>query len=246
LCAEIQHGDLLAITAVPSPPIAFGLPDQLLTQQSWLAEHVPDIVNLECGPLEILDGWRAVRTMHAHLSYLDEAVYEEIVYDLPPNGGESDAAAKKRRDTHRHREQEAILSLDPIAEAEHLSKRVRLYASLDPVSAAAKLAKRAQMRAVEAVHRYELRCVIDDVIRRVERQIERQIWDRRCRVKHWHCPAGCTIDCSRAQFRRQCMPSATAISAAFTSEQWRQWRARENIKTMGEFTGPSGYKYSQY
>ena len=241
----IQREGLLVIAAVPSSPTAFGLSRGLLVPPSWWVEHLPDIMQFDGGSLEILDGWRAVRIIRGRVNYLDEVVHGEIVYDLPPNGGESSAEAKLRRDTHRQREQEAIRALDPVAAAEHRAKRARLHALLDPAVAAEKLARRAQSYADEAKQRHELRGVLDQLICRVERQAEREMRDLQRCLRPWRCPAGCSADCSRVDFRRQCTPAASTINEAFESEQWRQWREREHVKVIGEFRGPSGYRYGQ-
>ena len=117
---DLCNSDAQKELAVPPLAIA-GLPQHLLLQPSWIAEHASNLRDVSAGPPVLSsDGKGATRNIFARLDNQSEQLSVTIEYIA---GCSSDL--KLLADRHRRREEAAILSLDCSAAAEHRAKKAR-------------------------------------------------------------------------------------------------------------------------
>ena len=84
-------------------------------------------------------------------------------------------------------------------------------------------AKRAKLERDRYAAAKEVANVLNRVILRVERQIDREL---RAQEHGWRCPAGCTSDCARERFRLQCAPTRATIEAMRRELRLRRYSPR--------------------
>jgi hypothetical protein len=124
-------------------------PTKLLVRSDWIREHTPGILDLEASELRY-EGTHAMRTLRARIDAFDgsESAEATVVYDLPPAVGEDAAAAKRRGDMHRRREEKCIRELDGVAGAVHRTKKAE---------------QRHEARVVEAAVAQTVEALVDSV-----------------------------------------------------------------------------------
>lgn len=148
----------------------------------------------------------------------------ETTYDVPPTCDDR----KLYADRHRRREESAIVALDENAAAAARTKKAH---------------ERQELRRMEA----EVRSVLEYTIFRLERQHEYEATTKPLEAaiglpQRWSCCAGCESGaCARAAFRLQCVPSSSDI-VAWLQKRWE--RHLHGVVQFGDFSSPSGYKYS--
>jgi len=162
-------------------------PEPPLVTPSWIKQHTPSLEDLETHKMNLsLDGCHVIRTICCRNTLTEELLELDVHYDMPPTNGESAKQQhyRPRRAMHRQREEATLRSLDVVAAAKHQFKRAKLRHE-----------QRHDQNAVAAA--------VERLIASVERKAMRE-------QKRWFCPGGChtaTQDCTRAQFRLQCMPA---------------------------------------
>ena len=86
-----------------------GVTKRLKVSDKWVARQTPSINNLEAStPVGTPTGQHATRQLHANIATPgggEQQFSDEVRYSLPPADGEDEAAAKRRADRHRSREQ---------------------------------------------------------------------------------------------------------------------------------------------
>ena len=182
------------------------LPDGLLVQPEWMPENTPGIQKLTVAAPVVSTGKQHAKRALSAISTTPlgstRATTAEVHYTLPPAVGERDSASKRRAERHWQREASKLRSLD-------LSGAAERHAAAD-----------AERQRVSRAREHEVSDVLDRVVLRLERQIQREARTNLLAVKPWRCPAGCrdgltwlggndSCPCARVEFRLQCLPSPT-------------------------------------
>jgi hypothetical protein len=206
----------------------------LHVQPAWIEEHTPGIRNLVVAPIALSPGKRHAKRAISAVSATPRGSSREtsatIDYTMPPAEGERESAAKRRDDRHRRREESQLRRLD-------LSGAFEVHA-----------AREAERQRVAREREREVSDVLDRVIIRIERQLQRE-WRAGSRAaKPWRCPAGCRngrtwlggndfCPCARETFRQQCVPTCADIQR----EQRAQWDNEHLTKVF--VSSYSGYEF---
>ena len=168
----------------------------LPVQPAWIEQNVPGILELAVASMVVSPGKRhGTRSIDAVSSTplgSTRATITTVDYMLPPA---RESEGKKRTRRHWNREANQVRSLD-------LSGAAEAHAARD-----------AEMQRVARAAEREVRDVLDRVIVRVEREIQREARTRARAVAlgaaqpwRWCCPAGCKrgSHCAREAFREWC------------------------------------------
>ena len=108
---------------------AAAMPLVHVPSNKWVQQHAPLLSELEVGRQQLTPrGRHASLSLRGHFAGRDNeqlVEQEDVHYTLPPDSGESDAAAKRRAKRHREREEAAIFRLqleadDPGAKAKQV------------------------------------------------------------------------------------------------------------------------------
>ena len=203
----------------------------LLVQTAWIDQNVPGIRELAVASMVVSPGKRhGTRSIDAVSSTplgSTRATSTTVDYTLPPAQGESESEGKKRTRRHWNREANQVRNLDLSGAAEaHAARETE------------------RQRVARAVER-EVRDVLDRLIVRVEREIQREARTRARAAQPWRwcCPAGCKrgSHCAREAFRERCKQRDLA-PVAIQAQRRKQWDSENLTKVF--VSGYSGYAYN--
>ena len=197
--------------------------EKFFVSTAWLAEHCPRIVQVVKLHGDDCKGSCSVRVRLTN----DEIRHGKIEYDLVAEG-ESLEDHQRRDDRNRRREEACFLALDGAAAAEHRAKKTEV--------------QREQRREEREGDATIIQSTIHRLVARVEREAEREqarFWAGKPWSSAWRCPAGCWFNCSRRQFRAQCVPSDAWLQLRLHEH----WREQQKAVRLGDFRGPSGCRF---